>query len=84
MNIVPEKLDFSKRLDWIDSPDMVKRSKLYYFLCMLNYMLQTANPTSAFKQRLRDLLTEYQDVASLNAMGFQSDWMNEKIWNDER
>ena len=84
MNIVPEKLDFSKRLDWIDSPDTVKRSKLYYFLCMLNYMLQTANPTSAFKQRLKDLLTEYQEVASFNAMGFQSDWMNEKMWNDER
>ena len=71
MNIVPEKLAFSKSLDWVSSPDTVKRSKLYYFLCMLNYMLQTANPTSTFKHRIKDLLTEYQEVASLNAMGFQ-------------
>ncbi|WP_028898412.1 Abi family protein [Prevotella sp. HUN102] len=84
MNIVPEKLAFSKSLDWIDSPNTVKRSKLYYFLCMLNYMLQTANPTSAFKHRLKDLLTEYQEVVSLNAMGFQPGWMNEKMWNDKK
>ena len=84
MNIVPEKLAFSKSLDWVSSPDTVKRSKLYYFLCMLNYMLQTANPTSTFKHRIKDLLTEYQEVASLNAMGFQPDWMNEKMWNDKK
>lgn len=84
MNIVPEKLAFSKSLDWVSSPDTVKRSKLYYFLCMLNYMLQTANPTSTFKHRIKDLLTEYQEVASLNAMGFQPDWMNEKMWDDKK
>ncbi len=84
MNIVPEKLAFSKSLDWVSSPDTVKRSKLYYFLCMLNYMLQTANPTSTLKYRLKDLLTEYQEVVSLNSMGFQPGWMNEKMWNDKK
>ena len=43
-----------------------------------------ANPTSTFKHRIKDLLTEYQEVASLNAMGFQPDWMNEKMWNDKK
>lgn len=81
MNIVPEKLAFSKNLDWVSNPDTVKRSKLYYFLCMLNYMLQTVNSTSTFKCRLKDLLTNYQGVVSLSAMGFQPDWMNEKMWN---
>ncbi len=84
MNIVPEKLAFSKSLDWLNNPNTVKRSKLYYFLCMLNYMLQTANPTSTFRHRLKDLLTEYQGVASLNAMGFQPELMNEKMWNDKK
>ena len=84
MNIVPEKLAFSKSLDWVSSPDTVKRSKLYYFLCILNYMLQTANPTSTLKYRLKDLLTEYQEVVSLNSMGFQPGWMNEKMWNDKK
>lgn len=81
MNIIPEKLLFSKNLDWISNPDTVQRSKAYYFFCMLNYLLQTANPTSPFKQRLIDLLEEYRDVVSLNAMGFPKNWKGEKIWN---
>ena len=80
MNIIPEKLLFSKSLDWISNPDTVQRSKAYYFFCMLNYLLQTANPTSPFKQRLIDLLEEYRDVVSLNAMGFPKNWKDEKIW----
>ena len=81
MNIVPEKLSFSKSLIWISNPDTVKRSKAYYFFCMLNYLLQTANPTSSFKKRLIELLKEHKDVASLNAMGFPNNWENEKMWN---
>jgi abortive infection bacteriophage resistance protein len=80
MNIVPEKLLFSKSLVWINNPNTVKRSKIYYFFCMLNYMLQTVNPTSPFKQRLIELLDEYKDVISLNAMGFPTDWKDEKMW----
>ncbi len=70
MNIVPENLSFSKHLVWISNPDTAKRSKIYYFLCMLNFMLQTVNPTSSFKKRLKNLLKEYHDVISLQAMGF--------------
>ena len=57
MNIVPERLSFSKSLQWISNPGTVQRSKIYYFLCMLNYMLQTANPKSSFKDRLKKILT---------------------------
>lgn len=81
MNIVPEKLLFSKSLVWISNPDTAQRSKIYYFFCMLNYLLQTANPTSTFKQRLTELLEEYKHVASLSAMGFPEHWKDEKIWN---
>ena len=84
LNIVPERLSFSKRLDWISHPETAKRSKIYYFLCMLNYMLQTANPTSPLKKRLKGLLDEYAGVISLNAMGFPPDWESEKIWKDEK
>ena len=80
MNIVPEKLLFSKSLVWINNPNTVKRSKVYYFFCMLNYMLQTANPTSPFKQRLIELLEEYRGVVSFSAMGFPDDWKDEKMW----
>lgn len=80
MSIVPEKLHFSKRLVWISNPDTVQRGKVYYFFCMLGYLLQTANPTSSFKDRLKALVDEYKGVASLSAMGFAEGWENEKIW----
>ena len=80
MNIVPERLSFSKSLQWISNPGTVQRSKIYYFLCMLNYMLQTANPKSSFKDRLKKILKEYGQVISLNAMGFPVTWEEEKMW----
>ena len=84
LNIIPDRLSFSRRLEWISNPNTAKRSKIYYFFCMLNYMLQTANPTSPFKTRLKMLLKEYESVVSLNAMGFPADWENEKIWKIEK
>ena len=80
MSIVPVKLEFSKTLRWISDPNSVQRSRLYYFLCMLDYILQTANPTSRFKARLTSLLDEYKDVANLKAMGFPINWSREALW----
>ena len=82
LNIVPEKLSFSKRLVWISNPDTAKRSKNYYFFCMINYMLQVANPTSQFKTKLKELLEEYKNVISLDSMGFPQGWKEEKMWED--
>ena len=82
LNIVPEKLSFSKRLVWINTPDTAKRSKNYYFFCMINYMLQVANPTSQFKSKLKELLEEYKNVISLDSMGFPKGWEEEKMWKD--
>ena len=82
LNIVPEKLSFSKRLVWISNPDTAKRSKTYYFFCMINYLLQMANPTSQFKNKLKELLEEYTNVISLDSMGFPQDWEEEKMWED--
>lgn len=80
MNIVPEKLSFSKNLQWISNPDTVMRSKTYHFLCMLNYLLQTANPTSPYKKRLKELLDEHRILIPLRSMGFPADWEKEAIW----
>ena len=82
LNIVPEKLSFSKHLVWISNPDTAKRSKNYYFFCMINYMLQVANPTSQFKTKLKELLEEYKNVISLDSMGFPQGWEEEKMWED--
>lgn len=80
LDITPKVLKFSRVRVWISKPDTVKRSRIYYFLCMLNYLLQTINPTSTFKQRLKALLEEYSEIVSTDAMGFPHDWVNEKIW----
>jgi abortive infection bacteriophage resistance protein len=80
MNIVPSKLSFSKNGTWISNPDTVQRAKLYYFLCMVKYLLQTANPNSSFRNRLLSLLEKYKDVVNIGFMGFPANWQNEKIW----
>lgn len=84
LDIVPKTLKFSKQRIWINNAETTQRKKLYYFLCMLDYMLQTVNPTSSFKRRLKALLEEYKHVVSLPAMGFPQSWEQEKMWNSEK
>ena len=81
LKIVPERLDFSRTKVWISNPNSVQRSKIYHFLCMLNYMLQSVNPSSTFTSRLKALLNKYSKV-SKSAMGFPQNWENEDIWKN--
>lgn len=81
LNIVPKRLSFSKSKIWLTNPKTVQRSKMYYFLSMLNYLLQTSNPNSSFKLRLYELLDDYKHVVNHRAMGFLQDWDKEKMWN---
>ncbi len=39
-----KNLTFQKTRVWHSNPETAKRGKLYYFMCMLNYILQTINP----------------------------------------
>ena len=78
LKIEPALLSFSKTKVWLDKPEEQKREKIYYFLCMLNYLLQSVNPNSSFTQRLKDLLTEYKP--KISAMGFPQNWEKEKMW----
>ncbi len=77
-DIVPEKFERSKNLIWISNPDTVRRGKIYYFLCIVNYLLQTINPNSSFKSRLKALLMEYRP--KIAAMGFPEKWEKEDMW----
>ena len=79
-NIVPAKLDFSKDKIWVSNPATIQRSKLYYFVCMVNYLLQTANPRSNFKNSLIALIEEYKHVVNTGYMGFPANWKDERIW----
>lgn len=72
----PKPKDWAK--EWISNPETVQRGKVYYLLCMINYLLQTVNVNSTFTERLKDLIAEYQPKNS--AMGFPQNWEDEKIW----
>lgn len=77
---MPQKLNFSKKLHWISNTKCVQSKKTYYFLCIINYILQTVSPTSNFKNRLFDLLGEYRNVVELRYMGFPTNWKEESMW----
>lgn len=79
-NIVPAKLRFSKGNIWVSNPETIQRSKLYYFLCMINYMMQTANPNSGVKTRLISLTEDYKHIVNLGFMGFPANWREEDLW----
>lgn len=83
LQIVPERLSFSKRLNWIADPQTAPSGKLYYLLCMLNYLLQTAHPESSFKTHLKMLLWRHQKNLFLHSMGFPDGWEQEKMWMPE-
>lgn len=78
IKIIPALLRFSKDKIWITEPGRTKRSRIYYTLCMINYLLQSVNPNSSFSQRLKQLISEY--MPKISAMGFPENWESEKIW----
>ena len=49
---------------------------------MLQYLLQTVNPSNNFKVKLEDLFESYPDVDKF-ALGFPEEWKNEKLWSNK-
>ncbi len=76
INIEPALLSFSKRHKWLSNPTSENRRKLYYFIAMINYLLQTVNPDSSFTRRLKELFVEFSE-AKKGAMGFPDNWEDE-------
>ena len=64
-------------LPFIDIPADTKR--VYYIMSILLYFLQAVNPQNTFAARFRSLLGKYPNV-DVSAMGFPSDWQDEKLW----
>jgi len=57
----------------------VANNRLYYVLCIMQYLLRTVNPTTTFVVRLQALLQEFPNV-DISAMGFPNGWENEPLW----
>ena len=83
-HIEPAILYFSKNKVWLCNPPAYNRKRIYYFLCMLNYLLQTINPTSHFTARLKHLFHQYRHVIFLEAMDFPFDWQREPMWRRKK
>lgn len=69
----------SPRLKWIVEAH-VNFEKPYLVLCMIQYLLQTINPDSSFKEKLKALLKENAFI-DVSAMGFSTGWQEEIFWN---
>ncbi len=59
--------------------ETVQSSKLYYFFCMILYLLQTINPNSKFKKHFLDLLNKFPSV-DVSYMGFPEKWKEHPLW----
>jgi len=80
--IQPNKFYYSK-LDkiWLTNDEVrrVQSSKMYYFLCIVLYLLQTTNPNSKFKEHFFALLEKFPEV-NVKYMGFPNNWREHPLW----
>jgi abortive infection bacteriophage resistance protein len=82
--IEPEKLLKAKG-NWIGKP-FENNKRVFYFLCILRYMLLRANPDNHMKQKVENLFVKYPTVP-IKYLGIPSDgkgnlfdWQNEPLW----
>ena len=54
-------------------------NKLYYILCIIQYLLHIVNPSTSFSLRLQALLKEFPQI-DIAAMGFPEKWCEETLW----
>ena len=78
--VTADELMYSNKLYWMSDSSTVERNKVYYILCILNFLLQTVNPQFGFSNRVFDLIQKYKSVLSLSEMGFPTDWAQEELW----
>lgn len=69
---------------WLSKTEVetIKSSRLYYFLCIILYMLQTINPDTKFRKHIKDLLDEYPNV-NVHNMGFPTNWQEHPLWKNK-
>lgn len=82
--IEPEKL-LKPKDKWIGKP-FENNKRVFYFLCVLKYMLQRANPGNSMKDKLEKLFNRYPSVP-IRFLGIPSDgkgnlldWQDEPLW----
>lgn len=76
------KPQLPKRLPgkWITATE-VRPTKLYWQLCIFQYLEDAIHPKNTFRQQLKCLLTKYPSV-DVTAMGFPTDWKETVLWKE--
>lgn len=74
---LPERLNGR----WISKP-LVVPVKLYWQLCVFQYLEDAIHPENTFRMQLQSLLARYPMV-DVRAMGFPLDWKQEELWKQE-
>jgi abortive infection bacteriophage resistance protein len=71
--------------NWLSKP-FENNKRTFYFICVLKYLLNRANPSNSLKAKLENLFTKYPTVP-IQFMGIPSDgkgnmlnWQNEPLW----
>ena len=67
--------------DWITMRDAMP-VKVYWQLCVLQYLENAIHPGNAFGSQLKALLRKYPSV-DVAAMGFPEGWDEEPLWKDK-
>jgi abortive infection bacteriophage resistance protein len=67
---------------WLNNISGIKNNRTYYQLSIIQYLLNTVNPSSTFKEKLIKLLEEYPNIDP-KAMGFPLKWQKCPLWKDD-
>ncbi len=67
-----------KNFNWLQFQD-IHNNRIYYFLCTLQFLLDTVHPKNTFREKLKALLEHYL-LIDITKMGFPKNWLEEKFW----
>ncbi|QIH40285.1 Abi family protein [Flavobacterium sp. Sr18] len=82
--IEPEKL-LKPVGNWVSKP-FENNKRMFYFICVLKYLITRANPGNSLKDKLQNLFKKYPTVPiqyigiPSDGKGSALDWENEPIW----
>jgi abortive infection bacteriophage resistance protein len=82
--IEPEKI-LKPVGNWVSKP-FENNKRMFYFICILKYLINRANPGNSLKDKLQNLFKKYPNVPiqyigiPSDGKGNSLDWENEPIW----
>jgi len=63
----------------VDDPQIYTHKHMYLLLAILEYLLQSVNPTSTWHKRLKDLMDRNPQISRAH-MGMPDDWDSDPFW----